>query len=242
MKALRVSILMPARNEEASIGRVLDEIPRGLVHEVIVADNGSSDGTAGVARARGATVVFVPEPGYGGACLAAIARVDPATDVIVVLDADYSDYPADLPALLAPIEAGEADFVIGSRVLGGAAPGALPWNQRFGNWLACLLMRMLYGARFTDMGPFRAIRRGALLAMDMRDRTFGWNVEMQAKALISGLRVREVPVRYRRRVGKSKITGTVRGTIRAGVRIIFTIFMYYPAYRQSRRKIDKGDL
>lgn len=236
MSTLRVSIVMPARNEEGAIGLVLDEIPRALVHEVVVADNGSTDATAAVARARGATVVFVPQPGYGNACLAAIARTDPAADVIVVLDADHSDYPDDLPALLAPIAANEADLVIGSRVLGGAEPGALPWNQRFGNWLACLLVRILYGARLTDMGPFRAVRREALLAMDMRDRTFGWNVEMLAKALIAGLRVREVPVRYRPRVGRSKITGTVKGTIRAGLRIIFTIFMYYPAYRRSRRK------
>jgi glycosyltransferase involved in cell wall biosynthesis len=240
MTAPRVSVVMPARNEEASIGLVLDELPRALVHEVVVADNGSTDRTAEVARSRGAAVVFVPEPGYGNACLAAIARTDPASDVIVVLDADHSDYPEDLPRLLAPIASGEADFVIGSRVLGGAEPGALPWNQRFGNWLACLLVRILYGARFTDMGPFRAIRREALLAMGMRDRTFGWNVEMLAKALIADLRVREVPVRYRRRVGKSKITGTVKGTIRAGLRIIFTILMYHPAYRQSRRKRSRG--
>ena len=231
---LWVSIVMPARNEAASLGLVLDEIPRDLADEIIVVDNGSSDGTAEVGRAHGAVVVHEAEPGYGAACLAGIARSSRESDVIVVLDADHSDFPADLPRLLAPIAAGEADFVIGSRVLGGAEPGALPWNQRHGNSVACRLMRLLYGVSFTDMGPFRAIRRDALLALGMRDRTFGWNVEMQARALIAGLRIREVPVRYRRRVGRSKISGTVGGTIRAGAKIIGTILVYYPAYLRSR--------
>lgn len=233
---LRVAIVMPARNEASSVGLVLDEIPRHLVTTVIVVDNGSSDATAEVARAHGAAVVREPEPGYGAACLAGLARIGDDVDVVVVLDADRSDYPGDLPLLLAPIRAGEADLVIGSRVLGGAEPGALPWNQRWGNRLACALMRLLYGVSFTDMGPFRAIRRDALAALGMRDRTFGWNVEMQARALIAGLRIVEVPVRYRRRVGRSKISGTVRGTIRAGAKIIGTILVYYPSYRRSRRK------
>jgi hypothetical protein len=157
-------------------------------------------------------------------------------DVVVILDADRSDYPGDLPRLLAPIARGEADLVIGSRVLGGAEPGALPWNQRWGNLLACRLMQTLYRTPCTDMGPFRAVRRDALAALGMRDRTFGWNVEMQARALIAGLRVCEVPVRYRRRVGRSKISGTVSGTIRAGAKIIGTIMVYYPRYLTSRRK------
>jgi glycosyltransferase involved in cell wall biosynthesis len=230
---LRVRVVIPARNEEASIGAVLDEIPRDRVDRIVVVDNGSTDRTAEVARSRGATVVREPVAGYGRACIAGIAAAGDC-DVIVVLDADHSDYPGDLPALLAPIEAGGADLVIGSRVLGGAEPGALPWNQRFGNRLACRLMLLLYGARFTDMGPFRAIRRDALAGLNMRDPTYGWNVEMLAKAIIAGLRVREVPVRYRRRIGQSKISGTVRGTIRAGTRIISTILMYYPSYRRSR--------
>jgi hypothetical protein len=164
-----------------------------------------------------------------------MARANGDADVIVVLDGDYADFPDDLPALLDPIVRDEADLVIGSRVLGGAEPGALPWNQRFGNRLACRLMLLLYGARFTDMGPFRAIRRDALDRLGMQDPTYGWNVEMQARAVIAGLRIREVPVRYRRRIGRSKISGTAKGTIRAGTRIISTIVMYYPSYRRSRR-------
>lgn len=236
---MRVTVVMPARNEEASIGLVLDEIPRALVERVIVVDNGSSDRTAEVARAHGAIVVHEPRAGYGRACLTGIANAGDATDVIVVLDADHSDYPEDLAALLAPIASGEADMVIGSRVGDGVERGALPWNQRFGNRFACRLFLLLYGARFTDMGPFRAIRRDALAGLAMRDPTYGWNVEMQARALIAGLRVREVPVRYRRRIGKSKISGTVRGTIHAGTRIICTILMYYPAYRKTGRRSDR---
>jgi hypothetical protein len=234
--ALRVSVVIPARNEEASIGLVLDEIPRDLVDEIIVVDNGSTDRTAAVARAHGATVVHEPTPGYGGACLAGLARVAASSNVVVIVDADHSDYPEELPRLLEPIASGEAHVVIGSRTLGGAEPGALPWNQRWGNRLACNLMRALYGVRPTDMGPFRAIRRDALDAIGMQDRTFGWNVEMHAKAVIAGLAIREVPVRYRRRVGKSKISGTVRGTFGAGTKIIGTILVYYPRYLRMRRE------
>lgn len=233
---LRTRIVIPAHNEEPSIGLVLDEVPRDLVEEVIVVDNASSDRTAEVARAHGATVVHEPEPGYGAACLRGIAHAAEDTDVIVILDGDHSDFPEDLGGILAPIAAGAADFVVGSRVLGGAEKGALPWNQRGGNWLACYLIRILYRQRFTDMGPFRAIRRGHLLGFGMRDRTFGWNAEMQAKAIIHGARIVEVPVRYRRRVGRSKISGTVKGTILAGTKIIATIFKYYPAYLRRRRR------
>ncbi len=233
--SLRVSIVMPARNEEASVGKVIDEIPRTLVDRIIVVDNGSTDKTARVASEHGADVVHVNSPGYGRACLEGIAHAGRDTDVIVVLDADYSDYPEDLAHLLEPIASGDADLVIGSRVMGTASPGSLPWNQRLGNEMARALFLLLYGARFTDMGPFRAIRRDALEQLGMRDLTYGWNVEMQAKAVIAGLRIREVPVRYRRRIGKSKITGTVRGTVRAGNRIIGTILMYYPLYLRTRR-------
>lgn len=236
---LHVSVVIPARNEEAAIGLVLDEIPRELIDEIIVVDNGSSDRTAHVAREHGATVVRLPTPGYGAACLAGMARVSTACNVVVILDADHSDYPEDLAGLLAPIASGEGDMVIGSRTLGGAEPGALPWNQRWGNRLACGLMRVLYRVRPTDMGPFRAIRRDALESLAMQDGTFGWNVEMHAKAVIAGLAIVEVPVRYRRRVGTSKISGTVGGTIRAGTKIIGTILVYYPRYLSTRRKHEE---
>jgi len=233
---LRAAIVMPAFNEERSIGLVLDEIPRDLVHEVIVVDNASTDRTAQVAGDHGATVLHEPERGYGMACQTGISATGNDVDVIVILDADHSDYPDELGSLLAPIASGEADFVIGSRVLGRRERGALPWNQRGGNWLACLLMRWLYRRRFTDMGPFRAIRKEKLLGLAMTDRTFGWNVEMQAKAIAMNIRIQEVPVRYRRRIGDSKISGTVGGTIRAGVKIVGSIFKYYPLYLRSRRK------
>ena len=232
---MNTTIVMPALNEEQSIGRVLDEIPREFVREVIVVDNGSSDRTSDVASNHGATVLYERRRGYGAACLKGIAHTDDETDVIVILDADHSDYPEDLPEILLPIRENRADFVIGSRTLGRTERGALPWNQRWGNVLATFLMRMLYGVRFTDMGPFRAIRRDHLISYGMEDHTFGWNVEMQAKAIIAGSVIVEVPVRYRKRIGKSKITGTVRGTILAGTKIIGTIFKYYPSYLEARR-------
>lgn len=236
MRPMRVAVVIPAFNEAEAIGHVLDDIPRDLVDTIIVVDNGSTDATAAVARRHGATVVDEPRRGYGAACAAGIARVPEAIDVVVVLDADHSDYPQDLPDLLAPIADGTADFVVGSRVLGRSEKGALPWNQRWGNWLACLLMRIFYRRRFTDLGPFRAICRAPLVGLGMRDPTFGWNVEMHARAIIAGLRIREVPVRYRRRIGRSKISGTVRGTVRAGTKIIATILRYYPAVARSRVK------
>jgi glycosyltransferase involved in cell wall biosynthesis len=232
---VKTTIVIPAFNEERSIGAVLDEIPREHADEVLVVDNGSSDRTAVVAAAHGAVTLREERRGYGAACLKGIMHTRDDTDVIVVLDADHSDYPEDLPDLLRPISEGSADFVIGSRTLGRAEKGALPWNQRLGNALAVSLMRALYGFRFTDMGPFRAVRRSHLLAYGMTDPTYGWNVEMQVKALIAGSRIVEVPVRYRRRIGRSKITGTVRGTLLAGTKIIMTIFKYYPAYVRSRK-------
>lgn len=233
---MKVAVVIPAFNEERSVGLVLEEIPAAHVSQVIVVDNGSTDHTAHVAGRHGATVVRENRRGYGAACLRGIGLVEDDTDVIVILDGDHSDYPGDLPALLEPIAAGRADLVIGSRTLGRVERGALPWNQRWGNSLATLLMRLLYGRKFTDMGPFRAIRREHLLAYRMCDPTFGWNVEMQAKALAAGSRIVEVPVRYRRRIGRSKISGTVRGTVMAGTKILATIFRYYPLYLRRGRK------
>jgi glycosyltransferase involved in cell wall biosynthesis len=232
---LKAGIVIPAMNEARSVGLVIDEIPMDDVAQVIVVDNGSTDDTAAVARRHGASVVEESRRGYGAACLRGIASLEPQSEIVVILDADHSDYPEDLTDLLAPIQRGEADFVIGSRVMGRAAKGSLQWNQRFGNALACGLIRWLFGTRCTDMGPLRAIRRESLDGLRMRDKTYGWNAEMQVKAIIEGLAVVEVPVRYRRRIGESKISGTVKGTILAGTKIIGTILRYYPAYLRSRR-------
>ena len=231
---MKAGIVIPALNEAKSIGLVIDEIPTGDVAEVIVVDNGSTDATAAVAERHGARVVREPRPGYGAACLRGIGSLGRGSQIVVILDADHSDYPEDLTSILAPIRSGEADFVIGSRVSGRAERGAMGWNQRFGNALACNLIRWLYGKRFSDMGPFRAIRRESLERLGMRDEDYGWNAEMQVKAIIRDLTILEVPVRYRRRIGRSKISGTIKGTILAGAKIIGTILRYYPEYRRSR--------
>ena len=233
---MKAGIVIPALNEARSIGLVIDEIPMDDVAEVIVVDNGSTDDTATVAERHGATVVKEPRPGYGAACLRGIASLGPESRIVVILDADHSDYPEDLTTILDPIQRGEADFVIGSRVTGQAESGSLHWNQRFGNALACTLIRWLYGKPCTDMGPFRALRRESLESLQMRDETYGWNAEMQVKAIIRGLAVLEVPVRYRKRIGRSKISGTIKGTILAGTKIIGTILRYYPEYKRSRRR------
>jgi glycosyltransferase involved in cell wall biosynthesis len=224
-----VDAVIPALDEERSVGAVLDAIPRPPVRRVVVADNGSTDATARIARAHGATVVPEPRRGYGAACLRGLeALADDPPDVVLFLDADGSDDPAQTPALLQPILEGRADLVVGSRVLGESEPGALTPHARFGNWLATRLLALLYGARYTDLGPFRAIRYDALAALGMKDRDFGWTVEMQVKAARRGLRHVEVPVRYRRRVGRSKISGTVGGSVRAGVKILATVFRGSP--------------
>ncbi len=222
-RGARISVVIPALNEEPAIGKVVGAVP-GWVDEVIVADNGSTDRTAEVARAAGARVVHEPERGYGAACLAGIDAAD-EPDLVVFLDGDFSDRPQEMDRLVDPILAGEADLVIGSRVRGRADRGSLTPPQRFGNWLACRLIQLFWRVRHTDLGPFRAIRAEVLASLGMRDRNYGWTVEMQVKAASRGLRVREVPISYRRRIGRSKVSGTVRGVLGAGTKILGTIFL-----------------
>jgi glycosyltransferase involved in cell wall biosynthesis len=218
---LRLGVIMPTRNEAAALPGVLGAIlPQ--VAEVIVVDTASTDGTPDIARRLGARVVAEPRRGYGRACLAGIAALSPNVDTVLFMDADAADRPEDLPRLLAPIAAGDADLVIGARSL-GVERGALTPQQRFGNALACLLIRLVWGVRYTDLGPFRVIRRDALARLGMRDETWGWTVEMQVRAARLGLSVAEVPVGYRRRIGTSKISGTLSGTIRAGWKILWVI-------------------
>jgi glycosyltransferase involved in cell wall biosynthesis len=221
---MRIVVIIPALDEERSLPRVLAEIPQPLASEVLVVDNGSRDRTAEVAKAAGATVLSEPRAGYGQACLTGIAYLaKEPPDVVVFVDGDYSDRASEMTGLLQPILAGRADFVIGSRVLGQRERGALAPHARWGNWLATRMIQLLYGYRFTDLGPFRAIRYETLLALDMQDRDYGWTAEMQAKAARSGVRAVEVPISYHRRIGKSKITGTVKGTVMAGYKILTTI-------------------
>ena len=222
----RVVVIIPALNEEDAIVRVLADIP-DFVHEVIVVDNGSEDATPTRAAAAGARVVLEPRRGYGQACLAGMAALPEDTDIVVFLDGDYSDHPEEMDDLVEPLRRDAADLVIGSRVLGEREPGALLPQARFGNALATFLIRQLYGVRYTDLGPFRAIRRDALIRIGMVDRDFGWTVEMQVKAARHGLRGIEVPVSYRRRhAGASKVTGTLTGSFRAGWKILLTIFRH----------------
>jgi len=222
----RIAVVIPALNEEQAIARVLEAVP-GWVDEVVVADNGSTDATARVAGEAGARVVYEPRRGYGSACLAGLAALAQSPpDVVVFLDGDASDSPDEMARLVDPIVAEGADMVVGSRALGEREPGALALQSRFGNVLACFLLRLFFGARYTDLGPFRAIRWQALGRLAMQDRDFGWTVEMQLKAARAGLRTLEVPVSYRRRVGQSKISGTIRGCMGAGYKILYTIFRY----------------
>jgi glycosyltransferase involved in cell wall biosynthesis len=222
----KISVIIPALNEEESIGQVLNDIPGEIVEEVIVVDNGSNDNTVTVANSLGASVVPEPLKGYGAACLRGISMLKQGTDIVVFLDADYSDYPQDLHTVVKPIINGNAEMVIGSRMSGAREKGALLPQAIFGNKLATFLIRLFWGFKYTDLGPFRAIKYRDLLALNMIDKNFGWTVEMQIKALKKGLRVVEVPVRYRKRIGKSKITGTFSGTVLAGIKIIYTIFKY----------------
>ena len=235
-----VAVIIPALDEEESVGRVIDAVPRSLRADIIVVDNGSTDKTAEIAEAHGARVVREPNRGYGAACLAGlrllsasphpeqsrgagIAALDEA-GVVVFLDADFSDDPAKLPELIGPITRGEADLVIGSRMLGARERGALPFHSLFGNWLAGMILTHLYRQPATDLGPFRAIRRSTLEQLQMQDRGFGWTMEMQAKAARLGARTVEIPVPYRRRIGRSKITGSLAASVQAAAIILWTAF------------------
>lgn len=222
-----IDVVIPAYNEEASISLVLNDIPDTLVREVIVCNNASTDRTRDMAMQSGATVLDQPKKGYGSACLKGleyIAQKDVKPDIVVFLDADYSDHPEEMVDILRPIIEYDQDMVIGSRALGKMEEGAMMPQQIFGNWLATNLIKLIYKYHFTDLGPFRAIRYNRLCDLEMKDPDFGWTVEMQVKAAKQGLRCTEVPVSYRKRIGISKVSGTIRGTILAGHKILWTIF------------------
>ncbi len=224
----KIDVIIPAFNEAETIGNVVSSLSKKILRNIIVANNGSSDKTSDIASENGAIVVHQPTKGYGNACLAGIEHLKNLSEppnVVVFIDADFSDDPADLEKILAPILCGDADLVIGSRSLGKMEPGAMTFPQKFGNWLAPALIKWIWGVKFTDLGPFRAIRYDDLIRLEMADKNFGWTVEMQVKAAKMKLRCVEVPVNYRKRGGgKSKVSGTVRGTFLAGHKILWTIF------------------
>ncbi|GMQ24470.1 glycosyltransferase family 2 protein [Algoriphagus sp. oki45] len=224
-----IDVIIPAYNEEKSIPKVIAEIPK-FVRHIVVANNNSTDQTQQAAETAGAKVVFEPQKGYGKACLTAmdwIKKQEIQPDIVVFLDGDYSDYPEEMRELVQPILDEKADMVIGSRALGQRESGSMTFPQVFGNWLATTMMKYMQGAKFSDLGPFRAIVWRKLLDLNMVDQNFGWTIEMQIKAHKAGLRYTEVPVNYRKRIGVSKVSGTVKGVIGAGYKIIFTIFRYW---------------
>jgi len=218
-------VIIPAYNEKSSIAKVIGEIPKKLVSEIIVIDNNSNDGTSDTARSAGATVLVEQRRGYGAACLKGIEYLkDSNPDTVVFLDGDYSDYPEELSKLIEPIAERGYDFVLGSRVVGKREKGALPFQSRIGSIIAGFLIKLFWKVKYTDLGPFRAIKYSKLLQLDMKDKWFGWTVEMQIKAARKNFKILEIPVSYRKRIGKSKVTGTVKGTIMASIIIMKTIF------------------
>lgn len=228
----RIGVIIPAMNEEKAIGKVIKDIPTAWVSEIVVVDNASTDQTAQVAQSAGATVLVENRKGYGQACLRGMQyfrqkKESEQPDIIVFIDGDYSDYPEDLPKLVQPILANNYDLVIGSRAKGNREAGAMTVPQVFGNWLATSLIKWLYKVEFSDLGPFRAMKWKSLLALNMEDTNFGWTVEMQVKAAKQALSCTEIAVNYRRRAaGKSKVSGTIKGTFWAGYKILWTIFKY----------------
>jgi glycosyltransferase involved in cell wall biosynthesis len=229
---MRVSVIIPTHNEAQAIQRVLADIPSDLTTEVIVVDSNSNDGTPEIAANAGARVIQEPRRGYGRACLTGLANAN-APDVVVFLDGDYSDRPSELPILLAPIIEGRADIALGSRLRERLSTQALPWHQVFGNRLAANLIRLLYGLEISDLGPFRAGRAEVLRALALEETTYGWAVEMILKGAMAGFRVVEVPVSYYPRIGKSKISGTLKGTVGAAWFILSLIVRYYFRYRRT---------
>jgi glycosyltransferase involved in cell wall biosynthesis len=230
---MRVSVIIPTHNEAQAIGRVLADLPSDLITEVIVVDSNSTDGTPEIAAGMGARVIQEPRRGYGQACLTGLATAN-SPDIVVFLDGDYSDRPSELPILLDPIIQGDADITLGSRLGEQRIPAALPWHQAFGNQLAAGLIRFLYGVNITDLGPFRAGRAEVLRALELQETTYGWAVEMILKGALSGFRVVEVPVTYYPRIGKSKISGTLKGTIGAAWFILSLMVRYYFRRRNAR--------
>jgi glycosyltransferase involved in cell wall biosynthesis len=222
----RITVIIPAFNEAPSIGKVIKDIPQ-IVSETIVVDNGSTDKTSEIAQQVGATVCYEPRKGYGYACLKGLEKcAENPPNIVVFLDGDYSDYPEQLTEIVTPIIQNKVDFVIGARVSRLREKGAMTFPQIFGNALASTLMKLFFGAKFTDLGPFRAIRYNKLLALNMSDKTYGWTVEMQLKVLKQKVNYLEIPVKYRNRIGVSKVSGTIKGAIFAGVKILYWIFKY----------------
>ncbi|MFY0624678.1 MAG: glycosyltransferase family 2 protein [Reichenbachiella sp.] len=226
-----IDVIIPVLNEQNAVGLVIDEIPKSLVRNIIVVDNGSTDDTPNVAIKKGAVVLYESKKGYGQACLCGMKWIEESPekkpDLVIFLDGDYSDYPEHMAELIKPIQEKNMDLVIGSRALGQKEKGSMTIPQRFGNWLSTFLIRLIYGVHFTDLGPFRGVKYASLLNLGMQDKTYGWTVEMQVKAAKLKMKTCEVPVNYRHRIGVSKISGTIKGTIMAGYKILATIFKYW---------------